>query len=277
VAVAPDPLAATNAANEKIRETAKWMVTSFATIGGVLVAGLSLSSLGKLTAQTPDERVAAAVAGIVLAVVGVTIPIWFTSRVLSPFITTFASADAHPDIVKDVLGGSDALGGITYTTLKAEVRKADKRIAEASDAEYDEAVAARVAWEPTRRIALGLVGSRLLDGRFRDARIAIVSGVALAALGVGLFAWGSNAPASDSDAPVALGQAPVRERVQLTRAGLDALAPTRGCTRTPLTVLAIGGSEGRREVVTVPTRGCRSVRFVLTASLGTATAAGTPR
>jgi hypothetical protein len=92
-------------------------------------------------------------------------------------------------------------------------------------------------------------------------------------LGVGLFAWGSNVPAGETDAPVALAQAPVRERVQLTAAGVDALAHARGCRQTPLTVLAIGGEEGRREVVTVPTRGCRSVRFMLTQSLGTATAA----
>ncbi|MEA2219650.1 MAG: hypothetical protein QOJ35_2276 [Solirubrobacteraceae bacterium] len=279
---APDPIAGIGAANATIRETAKWMITSFAAIGGVLVAGLSLSSLGALTGDTPDERVAAAIAGVVLAVVGVTIPIWFTVSVLSPFLNTFTSADEHMDIVREVFGSEDlpseVLSGISYTALKAEIASADQNVLAAGpDEEYRQALAERAGWEPPRRLALALVGSRLLDRRFERARFAIVAGVALAACGVGLFAWGSHAPASASDAPVALGQVPVRERLHLSAAGVAALAPARGCRRPDLTVLAIGGTEGNREVVTVPTRDCRSIRFVLTPAIGTPTGAGRAR
>jgi hypothetical protein len=80
-----------------------------------------------------------------------------------------------------------------------------------------------------------------------------------------------------SVSPVVLSQAPVRERVMLTRSGVVALAQARGCKTADLTVLAIGGQEGSREVVTVPDKRCRSVRFVLTSGLGTAIAAEAQR
>lgn len=276
----PDALAGIEASNATLRETAKWLVTSFAAIGGVLVAGLSLSKLGDLTAATPLARTLAAISGIALAITGVTVAIWFTSRVLTPFPTTFALAERHPDVIDEVIGDGELLGGMSWRDLRSALADADRGVAAAgSDDDYAAALAARAAWEPARSTALALVGSRLLERRFRVARVAVVVGVACAAAGVGLFAWGANTPKSVTVRhAVALGQAPVRLRVALTPAGVGGLAAARACRRSTLTVLSIGGDPGHSEVVTVPTRGCRSVRFVLTPALGTpvASAPGRP-
>lgn len=272
-----DVLAGINDANAKVRETAKWMATSFAAIGGVLIGGLGLSSLGKLTGNTPDERVAAAVTGLVFGIVGIGIAIWFTSRVLSPFLNTFRSADEHPKITAEVLGDGEILGGHDYEQLKAKITSLRAKVKNTTGPEKEKARQQLEGWEQTKRLALGVVGSRLLDCRFQAARVAIVSGFSLAAAGVGLFAWGANPPKDASKAPVALSQAPVRQRIQLTDRGVAALKRARGCERSYLTALAIAGREGSREVITVPSGRCRSVRFMLTPELGTATAAGRQR
>lgn len=284
-----DPIAGVD---EKLRDTARWMLTTFAALGGVLVGGVGLSSLGTLTGDSPDERVVAALAGLVLALVGVALAIWLTSRVLSPFLNTFASANEHPEITSKVLDNGEVLRGHDYKALKSEIAAADAEVSRAGDAlealaddaseaeiahaerAYGDARAEREAWEPHKRVAVKLVGSHLLAQRFRHATVGMIGGFGLAAIGVALFAWGSNPPKSETEAPVVLEQAPVRQRVQLTPAGVAALADARRCRSSRLTVLAIGGKEGSREVVTVPAGRCRSVRFVLTPGLGTPTAAG---
>jgi hypothetical protein len=48
------------------------------------------------------------------------------------------------------------------------------------------------------------------------------------------------------------------------------MSPELGCY---LRALSIAGAETKREVVTIPTGNCQSVRFVLTPELGTAIAA----
>ena len=86
------------AANQRLRETAKWILTSFAAAGAILVGGLQLSSIGKLTGETPDARVWAALAGIAVAALGVALAIGFMSGVLQPTLNSFRSADKHTDV-----------------------------------------------------------------------------------------------------------------------------------------------------------------------------------
>ena len=64
--------------------------------------------------------------------------------------------------------------------------------------------------------------------------------------------------------------------MKLTDAGVAALLEARGCQRSNLRVLSIGGKDGKREVITVPSGRCKAVRFVLTPGLGTPIAAVKP-
>jgi hypothetical protein len=69
----PDEAAGVGAATARIRETAKWLTVSLATLGGILVAGTQLSAIGKLNVGTArfwaalvGGGVAAALAGLIL-------------------------------------------------------------------------------------------------------------------------------------------------------------------------------------------------------------------
>jgi hypothetical protein len=265
-------------ANQRLRDTAKWILTSFAAVGAILVAGLQLSSLGNLTGDTSGWRIFAALLGVVLAAGGVALAIGYTASVFAPFLNTFHSADKHPDVVSTVIHEDEPIGK-SYQTLKAEIKQADTALAEAEEhgpdsPEYKAAYAKRDDLELDKRLALTVIGSELLWQRYKRARRAVVAAIALVLAGAVSFAWGANPPDNATKAePVALGQAPVLLDLHLTKRGVDALAKARGCTTADLQVLSIAGSEGKREVVTIPTASCQTVRFVLTPESGTAIAA----
>lgn len=261
-------------ANEQIRSTAKWILTSFAAIGAILLGTIQLSSVGKLTGETPPDRIGAAIAGAAVALVGVVIALWYTSSVLFPFLNSFRLADEHPEITDHLFGEPYEILGYDYATLKQRWKDAGDAVDRATDATR---AAAQEEWAKMRekkRVALVHVGTELLRIRFDDARRAIVTGAVLVAVGLGLFAWGANPPAAPVKPAVSLGAAPVQLTAHLTPAGVAALAAPRGCKTTDVTLLQIGGKPEAREVLVAPAPGCTSVRFVLTPELGTAVAAG---
>lgn len=192
---AVDPLAgwydAIQRANDQTRATAKWLVTSFAAIGAILVGTLQLSSLGSLTDSSPGIRIAAVVAGAAAALAGVIVALWYASQVLVPFPNSFWEADRHPDATNRVLGNGEILG-YGYAELKAKVTAADRKAL--SDPHDKAAQKTCDDAQHDKRIALTLVGQDILTERFDSARRAVVCAAILVAVGVGLFAWGANAP-----------------------------------------------------------------------------------
>jgi hypothetical protein len=288
---AADPNAAWFAAMEKantqIRDTAKWLVTSFAAVGAILLGTIQLSTVGKLTNDSPHDRIVATEAGAAMALGGLILILYFTSSVLIPFVSSFRLADRHKSTAKKVLDDKEVLG-YGYQELKDKWQEAadaadvaENAVSEAGDAvtpaQTADLTKMNAKFEEMRvrkRIALALVGSELLRDRFETARLVTVTGVLLAGIGLALFAWGSNPPATPEKPAVSLESAPVRLTVHLEPTAVTALAKPRGCSAADLTVLQIGGTPTAREVVSVPAGSCRAVRFVLTQALGTAVAAG---
>lgn len=275
----PDPAAEVAAVNKQLRETAKWILTSFAAVAAILVGGLQLSSIGKLTAETPDARVWAALGGIATAALGVAIAVGFMSRVLEPALNSLST------VADDVHAADQALAepmGMTFNDLKGKIDTLDADVKRAkakgtSSPEYRAALEARNKWEPTRQDALVLIGAERLRSRYETARKAIVAAVILVVAGVVAFAWGANPPDDEKEAePVTLAEVPVLLNVRLSDTGVTALEIARGCDRPLARVLTLGGKPTEREVVTIPSGRCRAVRFILTPSLGTATAALRP-
>jgi hypothetical protein len=81
----PTPLAA---ANQRIRDTAKWLVASAAAIGAALIAGSQLSSIGRLELGWPASEATArlwvATAGALVGLTAVVFAITAALRVLLP-------------------------------------------------------------------------------------------------------------------------------------------------------------------------------------------------
>ncbi|MEU4620845.1 pentapeptide repeat-containing protein [Actinoplanes sp. NPDC023801] len=81
----PSPL---TAANQRIRDTAKWLVASAAAIGAALIAGSQLSSIGRLEAGWPTGEATArlwvATAGALAGLIAVVFAITAALRVLLP-------------------------------------------------------------------------------------------------------------------------------------------------------------------------------------------------
>jgi hypothetical protein len=275
-----DHAAEVAAANQRVRDTAKWILTSFAAVGAILVGGLQLSSIGKLTAETPDARIWATLIGIFAATIGVALAIGFMSSVLQPQLRSLRQADKDPDTASDAL--AEPLG-MKYSELKTKLDEKYKAVDDAKEQygttsnQYREAVATRQKWEDTWQDALTLIGSEFLWKRYKTARIAVVVAIFLVLGGVVAFAWGANPPdKANEETAVTLGQAPLLLDVHLTPAGVTALADARGCKTAELAVLSVAGDAAEREVVTVPMARCQTVRFVLTPGLGTAVAATPP-
>jgi hypothetical protein len=77
-----------DAQGNQIREAAKWLIGSFAAVGGALIAGSQLSSIGKLPVCAPSStdcaRLWIAGGGAVVALLGVMWAVWTGVALLAP-------------------------------------------------------------------------------------------------------------------------------------------------------------------------------------------------
>ena len=101
------PLAA---AAERIRDSAKWLLGSFAAVGAILVAGLQLTGVGELE----DGRLRWALGGLAVAVVGVVIAIGAAGAVVTKTFVTLKWLAQRPDgdpALDRIAGDKVVLGG----------------------------------------------------------------------------------------------------------------------------------------------------------------------
>lgn len=109
------------AATESLRSAAKWLLTVTAGVAGLLCTGLQLSSLGRLI-DTGLARFWLAVAGLVLALLGIAAIVWRASAVLSDgwiTLTQISDADWAGRQDRGRRGGTDRPG--TVTTIFEEI------------------------------------------------------------------------------------------------------------------------------------------------------------
>jgi hypothetical protein len=91
------------AATETLRSTARWLLTAAAGVGGLLIAGLQLTSLGSLSLTA--WRLWVGVGGVLLAVCGVAYLITRTSQILTNEWITLAQLSVD-DFQTRLAGGS---------------------------------------------------------------------------------------------------------------------------------------------------------------------------
>jgi hypothetical protein len=267
-------------AGDRIRESAKWLIASFAAVGAILAAGLQLTGLGELS----DERLAVALIGLAVAIVGVAIAIRAAGGVVTEsFVTTKWLASRAPDdvAVAEIVGDKGLLGGFDSVQQLKEAYDAainERRTAlrdyyddPADDTKRLKADAAQ-QWAKTLDQSQVHVLERASFSRLRDAyrkaARAIGFSAMAAALGITAFAWGANPP-SEETVPVLIpsGTEVVVSIDEEDRSDLEgALGPE--CDLSEVEGFAVEAVGESYRVASVASNDCRAALFTVEPQMG---------
>lgn len=277
----PDTSAGIGAAADRIRQTAKWLTVSLATLGGVLIAGSQLSDIGKL--QPSSSRFAVAIVGggvaAAAAVIILALAIWVA---ITPLVSLKQLTTKPPAGLGNTLQDPQFLGGkstvkdldtaytaalearnAAFAMLKLQYNDQNSVAAAAADAEF-------VSLSDTVNSLISAVAYMRLAYRWRRAGAALLACGVLAAAGIGAFAWAANPPASvqASMATPSVLTAPESIFVTLTVQGQkalrNALGPRCAVTST-LGALSLGDTQAGPDVL-IQQKGCETVRFIAVAA-----------
>jgi hypothetical protein len=295
---APDQF---TSAVDRLRETVKWLVTIFAAIGAVLTAGLQFSNIGKLEAppffeELEEYRLIIAILAAAIALLSIVTIIWFALRVLvnEPVsLPALARQEANGQQGPHLAFAKEAGLLAKYRTLTELLNKSDvdittrenvetdlKRLEQSNEAGKDEAIRQHkeqlvslnndIAYSAQvfSQIAAGIRYNQVYQ-RFKVTGKVLLIASLLAALAIGTFSWAVNPPDSATAAP--LFRTPVEASVQLTEQGQLLFTETlgQGCVSSAIRVVVLGVSDGRYDVVSLPTNQCALARFIIDAEVGT--------
>jgi hypothetical protein len=269
----PDPAEHYDKAVTNYRDTAKWILSVFAAIAGVLLAGLQLSNLGK--ADAPYLTIAAIAAAFALGAVGVII--WLATTILASGVVTETSLRAYPRTVgsKDInLNDNLLLDG--YETVDAFLKDYKSIGAQYEQARKDDDKATVTNLTPKIKKLIQTRSTLLPIARYamvlRSFNIAMqwmfVCGI-VAAIAIGVFAWATN---QKSVTNTIFQGPPSAASVKLTDAGQAALKDSLGedCVKLPqVAVILLSVAEGKFEVVSIPSSTCKVAKFTVDADTGT--------
>ena len=191
-------------AADRLRDTSKWLIGAFAAVGGALIAGSQLSSIGSL-APGNWLRFALAAIGVLVALVGIAWAIAAAVKVAAAGSVNLRKLAALPraDRVRARVEDDDVLmsGYGSVTALANEYSKAISERKAAYDAylrdktKLDEAQAtdANAAFiSQTVQSVLEVASFEAVASEFANSRRQLFFGAALAALGVILFVAAAN-------------------------------------------------------------------------------------
>lgn len=266
------------AAEARIRDTAKWLTVSVASIATLLAAGTQLSSLGKLASNGGRMHTAMLAGGVTLAMVAIILgaSVWVAA---TPAHSLKELVADPPMGLGDALTAPDYMDGVeTVGSLNIAFNDAvtERRAA------YSDALQTPYTREKNDRLTaadgkviylsgviqnlIGVVRYRNLAFRWRLAGWTVVVAGAVAAAGLGVFAWAVNPPddvtATNATAAVLTTAKP--GTATLTATGADALSGKLGadCSYSSgLHVLVVGKTDAGADVV-VNQSGCAALRFI---------------
>lgn len=288
-------------ASDRIRETAKWLVLALAALGGVLTAGMQLSSLGSLPPSSP--RWTAAVWGGIAAVAGagliLGLAVWVATTPLTTFATVVAKAgrgDLRPELEDPILlqefSSVKDLYNHLHDAVHALSATAAERLELAVNGTPDAAPNAPAnAAINEANVRVGLQDEELgrlysiardvtdmasyyrLTWRWNLASVGIALGGLATVVGVTFFIWAINPPADAkaSAASPAVLSAVSSGTLTLTPAGKAAITSSEdpACARKPtLSVLVLGDTQSGPDIL-VQEPGCSPARLVLGSDWGT--------
>lgn len=288
------------AAVDRYRDVAKWLVAAFGAIGTVIAGTAPLAGLGSVE---PD-RLGFVVAGAGTALAGVAVVLAAAVSTLVPqavyrhelraqeqglLSRTFGGLGRFEDLLArhpaDVLPpGISSLERLGEANANLRFSATAMAAAAAGLASTDPARADRERAATAMRTALGTNEASLMDllkvARFEKARtqfnqavLAVLLGGIAAAVGLGLTLYGIGGEPETSPSPGPARSDPVPVVVSLTPAGTTTLQSRLGptCTTDEIAALLAAGDRvtGPWDVITLPRDGCSAIRVTLTAELGT--------
>jgi hypothetical protein len=278
---------ANDGASDRIRETTKWIIASFAAVGAALVAGTQVSGIGELHPWGPRMWLAAL--GGALALLGIAVAIWKGSTVLVAGAVALNELEHRtaPQSVATLLRDNPVLYGgyenvaalhrafevatremkVAFSRLYAEKRPTD----ELKDAAARADLQADLVSQVVSRL-LDAASTTIVRASFTASRPWLFAGALATASGVGIFTWAVNPPKPTNDTPLTVRVTPMRTaEIVLSAEGVRILGPQLGAncdTRRLLTVTPKAGTSGPLWVVAVPTENCEPVQFALTQAMG---------
>lgn len=190
------PLAA---ANQRIRDTAKWLIASAAGVGAALIAGSQLSSIGRLDATTVRLWVAAG--GVVLGLAGVVFAIAAAVRVLLPvqvLISDLADGWERPGrelrpVVRFFRSRPKYLQGATDPADL--IGRRDRLVRQLSEPDPAADLKDRIAAYDRRIAAVEeMANHEALKATFARALRRMLVAAVISGAGVVAFAWAANPP-----------------------------------------------------------------------------------
>jgi hypothetical protein len=235
-----------------LRSTAVWLFAVFAAVGGILIAGIQLSSIGRLELQSFRMLVAIVAAVVALGAIGIIL--WLMVRVLAPDHVTLAG------LKRDEINNPDGQDSkfITDAGLLGPYASVGK-LQEA----YDAAATAERQRETDAQVQLVLGGVRYyrLRRHFKQSVIGTVLAAMLAAVAIGGFAWAANPKAEQ----VPKFQVPVEAKLRLSDAAKASMADEVGqeCVKSDILVIVLTAAQNEYDVVTIPNDKCRVTRFMV--------------
>lgn len=278
----PSSVGLANAA-ERLRSSARWLIASFGAVAAAVVVGISVSDIGALSGDTPGYRLALAIGGAVLAIVGVLGALARSMALAAASVIGIHDLAVTPRrwqlslrYARDRIKADPALApwnGDLHTFHRAlEVSRRDQKkerdwyLADKSTTPYVGSLnrATMVVNELERVLAriLETISFLRLQHGFRIARIVIVAWLIVAATGVLVFAYAAHVTPNVS---IAAAPATASLRVPSDDRTFVSHRLGTGCDHdldaVPVVVLALVSETGRADVVTLPTATCSPVRL----------------
>jgi hypothetical protein len=271
-------------AADRLRDSAKWLIASFGAAAAVVVAGISLSDLGKLSPSTPGYRLAMAVAGALAAVVGVLGALTRAMSLATGGTVTVTDLKRKPSrrqaalrAARETVAQDPALAWWEHN-LASFVDAVDKA-RDNRDTELDAYVRRGGSFpshdhldRATFQVAEleGVLGRLLetasflrLEHRFRTSARVIAGWLLVAAVGVLLFVYAVQTGPAALDVPAEPVAATLRTPADDHERLAEELGP--GCgydlAAVPVVVLSVDAEAKTAELVTVPAADCAPVRW----------------
>lgn len=255
------------AAINRYRDLAKYLVTIFAAVGALLATGSQLSSIGKLSPADDALRLGAAVLALGVAIAAVFHVIQAASKVLRPVEISLDTIIGDTEVKREIERRPGLLLGTS--NVKELKRGAAAILADEPDATVTPEEQAR--WREGIETVLDRAAVIMVRRTFEAAWKTMRRAGLLGAAAIAVFAWAANPGDDETPSDVVVSPAPALVEVSLTAAGREALGEALGeqCTeRNSIRALSVGGEEGAPELVTLPERGCAAAQFTLAPELG---------